>query len=272
MKRHVGQELADTLGLGKRWISFAQNGEDVRLRRIFGDRPHGCYVDVGACDPVELSITKHFYDLGWTGINFEPSPQSYTKLVEGRPLDINLNLGVGDRTGELTFFQGHDAASALSTMVAAEAEQHERRGFSFERLMVPVVTLAAALAEHLGAGRSIDFMSIDVEGYEREVIQGNDWNRFRPRVVIIEAVRPLSTQPSHDRWEQLVLDAGYLFVTFDGLNRYYVRREDEDLGPRLAISPNVFDRYIPWVYQKQIDALEEQIAAYSARHHASPVT
>ncbi len=247
------------------FISYAQNREDVLLHRLFGNKSSGFYVDVGACDPVELSITKHFSDLGWTGLNFEPSPTQYPKVAAGRPRDINLNVAVSSKSGEMTFYRARGNATGLSTLVGSEVEIHEKNGFKFDRLPVQVVTLAEALAAHVGE-RTIDFMTIDVEGHEKDVIAGGDWKKFRPRVVVVESTRPLSTEQTHHRWEDILLAADYLYATFDGLNRYYVRKEDEQLVPLLQTPPNVFDDFIPWEYQKQIDALKAELAAFHSSH------
>lgn len=247
------------------WISYAQNREDVLLRHAFGDATSGFYLDVGACDPVDLSVTKHFYDLGWNGINVEPSPTSFAKVSGGRPRDVNLNVGISNHRGTMPFYKAKGHATGLSTVVAEEVEVHKKNGFDFDRLIVPVTTLVDVCEEHV-KGRTIDFMSIDVEGHEREVLEGGDFKRFRPRIVLIEATRPKSTELTHGRWEHLLVSCDYLFATFDGLNRYYVRKEDEALIPKLQTPPNCFDDFVPWEYQRQIDALKAEIEAYRSSH------
>jgi hypothetical protein len=123
-----------------------------------------------------------------------------------------------------------------------------------------VTTLAKICEQYVRA--EIDFVSIDVEGYEREVIEGGDWKRWRPCILVIEATKPGTTIPSHDDWEPLLLAADYLFATFDGLNRYYVRAEDQHLLSALRVPVNVFDSYIPYEYLRQIENLTARIAAY----------
>ena len=250
------------------WISFAQNAEDVRIARAFADRTEGFYIDVGANHPVDLSVTKHFYDNGWAGINVEPLPRMFAQIARDRQRDINLNIGCSNRHGSLTLYAGRGHASGLSTLTAEEVAHHEKNGFEFDRITIPVTTLAEICAAHAGE-RTIDFMSIDVEGHEREVLEGADFDRFRPRIVLVEATRPTTTEPTHDRWEHLIVDHRYLFAAFDGLNRYYVRCEDERLGPIIALAPNVFDDFVPHVYQRQIDALSAEVEAYRT---ASAVT
>src|SRR5262245_29169044 len=107
------------------WVSYAQNGEDVRLRRAFRDQSSGFYVDVGANDPVEYSITKHFYDAGWSGINVEPSPGPYARLLRDRKRDVNLNVGCSNRSGSMRLYAGREAPG-LSTFTAEEAALHEK--------------------------------------------------------------------------------------------------------------------------------------------------
>jgi hypothetical protein len=85
--------------------SYAQNYEDVMLARAFGGRNTGFYVDVGAADPINLSVTKWFYDLGWSGLNIEPNKQLFERLAADRPRDINLDCGVGAVATEARFFE-----------------------------------------------------------------------------------------------------------------------------------------------------------------------
>jgi hypothetical protein len=88
------------------------------------------------------------------------------------------------------------------------------------------------------------------------VLEGADWGRWRPRVVVIEATVPMSATPNHEQWEHLLLDAGYLFATFDGLNRFYVRPEDQGLAQLLRTPVNVFDDYRPFAHAAQVAGLE----------------
>jgi len=243
------------------WVSYAQNAEDVRLARAFAGHNAGFYIDVGANNPDNLSVTKHFYELGWSGINVEPAPTPYALLARRRKRDINVNVGCSNRPGTLTLYAGKGNASGLSSFTAEEVANHEQKGFEFQPVTVNVVTLASICEEHVN-GRTIDFMSIDVEGHESEVLEGADFARFRPRVIVIEATLPNTTISTHERWEALILRQGYVFAVFDGLNRYYVRSEDEPLVPAIALAPNIFDDYIPELYKRQIDALKARVIPY----------
>lgn len=246
------------------WISYAQNAEDVRLHRAFAGKHDGFYVDVGANHPVTLSVTKHFYEQGWSGLNCEPLPSHFRLLQADRPRDINLNVGCSNQPGELTLYAADGSAAGISSFNLREVAGHREKGFAFQTIKSQVLTLASILEQHVGA-RTIDFMSIDVEGHEREVLEGADFERFRPRVLVIEATRPNTTQPTHENWEHLVLDHGYLFAVFDGLNRFYVRQEDAALIPTIALSPNVFDDFIPHVYHRQLTELRASLKAMHPR-------
>jgi FkbM family methyltransferase len=239
-------------------ISYAQNREDVVLNRAFTESSSGFYIDVGACDPVVDSVTKLFYDRGWRGINIEPLPKLSETLARDRKRDINLCIGLSSHEGTSTFYEclPHEE---LSTFSEERAEVLRRQGFDLEEHSIPLTTLARVCEQH--AVQTIDFLKIDVECYEREVLEGADWGRFRPRVVLIEATRPETNIPSYEQWEHLLFEADYLFAFFDGLNRYYVRAEDEQLLPLLGVPANVFDQYDIYDYRRQIQDLQHTFAA-----------
>jgi len=225
-------------------VSYAQNHEDVVLARAFGDQPVGTYVDVGAAHPSGHSVTRHFYEKGWSGVNLEPHPRFHALLEAERPRDVNLRLAAADSAGRATFYLGPDAHPGGSTTSVAVADELVASGLEVEPIEVELVTVAQVVADHL-AGRPVDFLKVDVEGTEEAVLRGADLHRIRPRVVVVEATHPNSSTPSHEPWEHLVLDAGYRLCLFDGLNRFYARDDEPELA-RLAAAPaNVFDAYVP---------------------------
>jgi FkbM family methyltransferase len=242
-------------------ISYAQNHEDVFLRRrVFADQVTGFYVDIGANDPVDLSVTKHFYDSGWSGINVEPVAYLHDRLRAERPRDVNLQVGISNRPGRLTLYEAVGANGGLSTFSRPLADEHRKQGINFNEYQVEVNTLASVLERNVSG--TIDFMSIDVEGHEREVLEGGDWKRWRPRVILIESTIPLTDRCTHQQWEDLLLGEDYAFAAFDGVNRYYVRAEDRQLLPALAAPVNARDEYIVHRYQRQIDEYQRQINGY----------
>jgi FkbM family methyltransferase len=251
---------------GLRMISYAQNAEDVVLERLFHDQPTGFYVDVGANDPVRLSLTKHFSLRGWRGINIEPGQAAFERLRADRVRDVNLNVGVGSAAGELTLFNCPDN-DALSTFSREQAEIYRREGNRLIERRVPIRTLGDILQSY--APEQIDFLSIDVEGFETEVLQGVDLARWRPRVMVIEATRPTTTVQSHAAWEDQLRQHSYRCAYFDGLNRFYVRSEDEHLAERIAVPPNVTDRYESHEMQFLRSELAAKQAALMSLHDAA---
>ena len=238
-----------------RMISYAWNREDVLLRRAFRNETSGFYVDVGAGDPEGGSLTKHFYDRGWRGINVEPSRLHFERLCIERDRDINLNIAISDRIDDMTFYEcSPPAFSGLSTLDREQAMQHRANGISVNELLIEVDTLSRIFERHVDG--TIDFLSVDVEGWEHHVLKGNDWERWRPRVVVAEATKPNTTIPSHQAWEQVLIDVDYEFANFDGLNRFYVRAEDSQLRVHFNTPVNVFDDFEPFEYARQIRELQ----------------
>ncbi len=244
-------------------ISYAQNLEDVVFNRLFRNKKSGFYIDVGAYDPVEMSVTKHFYDLGWSGINIEPVNSGYRRFQEQRPRDINLNMAVGSRHDfrEIFEIEGFPEYSSLDLKIAEAAAVHTRS--SIKSGKIEVQTLAAICEEYCRG--VIDFLKIDTEGMEFDAIRGADWNKFRPTMLVVESLKPCSSfEPSDpdknaawQEWEPLLLDADYIRVYDDTLNRYYLRNEDEHLKIRFAFPVNpVRDEFVFYAQLRQVEELE----------------
>lgn len=231
-------------------IAYAGNAEDVVLMRAFAGQRDGFFVDVGAGEPVSGSLTKNLVDgLGWRGVNVEPLPERHARLRQARPGDVNLRVAVGDEPGTSTFFRvvpgrGKSGGGGLSTLRRDVLERHLADGWHHEELRVEVVTLETILSAHAKPG--FDLLKVDVEGAEATVLRSADLRAWRPRVIVVEATVPLTTRPSHQEWEPPVVAAGYELVLFDGLNRFYARHDEADLGGRLAVPANVLDNYIPY--------------------------
>ena len=215
-------------------VYYGQFYEDYILAHVFEAQTRGFYIDVGANDPNNANTTRYFYERGWNGINIEPNALEFRKIVESRPRDINWNVGIADREGTMTFYQAKDEQSGLSTFDANDVERLKRGGFQFTELPVQVTTLDALLAKSVVP--EISFVSIDVEGFEQQVIESIDLVRHRPLVLCVEATMPLSPVAAYGAWEPLVLEAGYLFAMSDGLNRYYVRKDRLDLLSRFIVA------------------------------------
>jgi FkbM family methyltransferase len=220
-------------------VSYAQRFEDLYLLRCFGDRADGFYIDIGAGHPIYDNVSFAFYLKGWNGITVEPNPWLSRLSRAVRPRDIQVEALVGAAVGQATYYRVRDY-HGLSTMIEGNAQAAEAEfGKGADASVMPVTTLRELCARHAPAA-AIDFLKIDVEGAEKDVLLGGDWQRFRPRVVVAEALAPTTLAPSWDTWEPLLLQQAYRFVFFDSLNRYYVAEEAADLARHFTAAPASF--------------------------------
>lgn len=167
--------------------SYSQYGEDTVLHAIFARYPgdySGFYVDVGAHHPKRYSNTNHFYQLGWRGICIDPVPGGARLFKQQRMKDIFLEVGVSEKEEEMTYYMyeepGFNTFSEEST-----------RNLPFQWLQtkqVRTMPLWRVLELHLPQGQVIDFLSIDAEGMDMQVLRSNDWSCYRPKIVMTEAL------------------------------------------------------------------------------------
>lgn len=232
------------------FLSYAQNREDVMLRRALAGVERGFYVDVGANDPVADSVTKAFYDAGWRGINVEPVEHWFRRLVLDRPEDVNLQVAAAAREGTIELFV--IAGSGLSTSDPRIADEHAH-ALSVIPLpqQVAARTLTTICREH--APRDIHFLKIDVEGAEQAVLEGLDLSTIRPWILLVESTRPNSPVESAG-WEPLVTGRGYHRVWFDGLNRFYVADEHARLDAAFRTPPSVWDDFETYGHRAALES------------------
>jgi FkbM family methyltransferase len=223
--------------------SFSQNGEDVVLWRALQGITNGRYIEVGANDPVVFSVSRAFYDRGWSGITVEPDPEFARMQREQRPRDLLIEAAITARDGDTITFHVVDG-TGLSTVYDDLVKVHAQAGFQHHDVAVPTRRLDRILEEAGWSGRDIHFMSVDTEGSEREVLESIDLSAWRPWILVIEATVPLSTESSYAQWEDIVTKAGYQFCLFDGLSRWYVADEHRaSLQPALSYAASVLDDY-----------------------------
>ena len=225
-------------------ISYAQRYEDMHLLRVFGEQANGFYIDIGAGHPVYDNVSFAFYLRSWSGITAEPNPWLAQLSEAVRPRDSRIQSLVGEKAGEATYYLVDDFHGLSTTVEGHALKAQSEFGKNSQAMTVPVTTLRALCEQHAPA--AIDFLKIDVEGAEREVLLGGDWRRFRPKVVVLEALAPVTMVPSWEAWEPLLTAQSYRFAFFDSLNRYYVAEEHAALAERLATAPPSFAGVIPF--------------------------
>lgn len=200
-------------------LSFAQECEDVILYHMLRDVKEPIrWVDVGANDPIDISVTKLFSNMGGRGLNIEPQRKYIDLLNEDRPDDINIEAGVSNEEGKLSLY-GNNALASFDAENQWVKEQ--------EKTTVPVYTLKKICKEHFSEGETIHFLKIDVEGWEKQVLQGMDFELFRPWIVCVESTEPGTDIPCWEQWENLLIQANYIFAGMSGINRYYVSDEQK---------------------------------------------
>ncbi len=247
------------------FVSYAQNFEDVMLWRALRHVGQGFYIDIGANDPTIDSVTKSFYENGWHGINVEPLNAHFKDLLAERPRDINLCCAVGEKAGNLELFDCN--VRGLATARLSVINRYIQGSYEGEYCRVPMRTLSDICEEHVSG--EIHFLKIDVEGFEKEVIIGANFQKFRPWILVIEATTPNSTEETYEEWENLVFKADYKFAYADGLNRFYVAKEHSDILFSLKYPPNFFDDFVLSVQMmSEAKAQEAEVRAGQAEAKA----
>ena len=182
--KYIIKDLFNILWMQTFCNSFSQKGEDLIIDKLLGFKSNGIYVDIGAHHPTRFSNTKRFYNRGWRGINIDSNPDLIKKFEVERERDINLSLGVGGKNGRLTFYEFFP--STLSTFSEEETERYLKQGYKLiSKRQVSVKTLSSVLEKYF-ASRNIDFLSIDTEGMDLEILQSNNWKKYKPYVICTE--------------------------------------------------------------------------------------
>jgi FkbM family methyltransferase len=168
-------------------IHFSQEGEDILLERLFSGTTTGFFVDIGAHHPVRFSNTYWAYLKGWTGINVDAAPGTADLFNRIRPKDKTIEVGISDHEGEQEFYIFDE--QALNTMSETRKRKLSESPYSFSRsVKVRITSLSKLFNEYVPPGQVIDFMSIDIEGHEIHALSGNDWDKYKPRVLVVEAL------------------------------------------------------------------------------------
>lgn len=203
LRYYFGRFLIRLFKLKKK--SYSWMNEDNVLDWLTGYKKTGVYVDVGANHPDRMNNTKLFYERGWRGINIEPDKGGYQLFCENRPDDININRAVG--TGKKDYWFDDGESGLVNTL---DKEWAEHFGLK-NKIVVELKPLSEVFQEN--NLNKVDFISIDVEGYEEEVLKSNDWNQYRADIVCLEGLKG-----------SYLKQFGYRMVFWDGFNSYYKSR------------------------------------------------
>ncbi|MGI0481008.1 FkbM family methyltransferase [Geminocystis sp. CENA526] len=189
--------------------SYSQEGEDLLLQRFFGDKKKGFYVDVGAHHPKRFSNTLIFYRRGWNGINIDAMPGSMKLFSKERPRDINLEIPISKEPKTLTYFQFDEPAlNGFDEQLSLTREKSTNYKIVSKK-EIKTSTLKEILEQHLTEQQEIDFLSVDVEGLDLEVLQSNNWLKFRPKMVLVECLKSSLSQITNDQIYYFLTEKGY---------------------------------------------------------------
>lgn len=214
MRKKIKEFLLSIIHFIRYKKSYAQDGEDVVLMSFYdGLKKHrGFFVDVGAHHPVRFSNTWAFYRRGWKGINIDPTPNSMRKFKFFRPRDINLEIGVGQSSKQVPFYCFNDPA--LNTFNKNLADQRNSgKPYKITSVKnIDIKPLNEILSQYLSKEISIDFITIDVEGLDLEVLTSNDWTRFPATFILVEDTNFLIESPEKSEIYQYLSSIGYVIV------------------------------------------------------------
>jgi FkbM family methyltransferase len=201
--------------------SYSQFHEDLIIDFIMDFKEKGFYIDIGANDPILDSNTKRFYDRGWTGINIEPGRDSFEKLCLSRPKDINLNIGIGPMNGNVTFYQVIENPQVSSFDKELSKIAAEKSGWTIKEIEIEVCQIVDVFERYVN-DKHVDFMSVDAESLDLEVLQGNNWTRFRPTILIVEIDK---------RYKKIIdymLQCDYMLIYNNEYNGIFVDKNTPD--------------------------------------------
>lgn len=209
-------------------VSFSKAGDDIQLMKFINRSAPGAYVDIGCWDPVRSSNTYYFHLRGWQGICIDPNPQLAAVYKAQRPGDLFVNAAIGTEAGALSYYMLEKGYDSMNTLDRDFIRKHGLEDKVEHTLEVPVRTLASVLEEHLDPGARLDFFDVDVEGFDLEVLKSNDWNRFRPGIIVSETDHPLEAD-LHSDMTRYLADQGYglagkSVINGDLGNLFYVRK------------------------------------------------
>lgn len=171
---------------GYKKIHYSQFGEDIVLQKIFQTKKDGFYVDVGAHHPKRYSNTYLLYKKGWQGLNIDPNPESIRMFNRVRPRDISVSLGVAGKKDEMTYYSFSDPALNTFSKEAAERWLEKKWVKLLSKEKVNVLPLGEILEKYLPSEQQVDFLSVDVEGLDLEVLRSSNWQKFQPKVIVVE--------------------------------------------------------------------------------------
>ncbi len=165
--------------------TYSMDGEDLQIKKYFGNKKNGFYIDVGAYHPIQRNNTVLLHQMGWEGINIDVSNFSIKLFNHLRPNDINLNIAISKKSGEVDMF--YQKKLSQLTTIKRQTANNVFQGKIMSKKIISK-TLTEVLNNSKYNQKKIDFLDIDVEGADLEVLESLDFNIYAPEIVCVEDI------------------------------------------------------------------------------------
>lgn len=210
--------------------SYSQEGEDMILKRIFDKKKEGFFIDIGAYHPKKYSNTFYFYKLGWSGINIDAMPGSMKKFNKIRPRDTNIEIPIASKKQLLTYYAFNEPAlNSFNKELSYSRNGKDGYKIIFEK-EIETSTLFEVLDKNMSSNiKEIDFMSIDVETLDFDVLQSNNWKKYKPLIVLIEDINFKIGDSSNSEIYNFLKQYNYDFFA-KTVNTHFFKRNDFIVG------------------------------------------
>ena len=164
-------------------ISFSQTGLDLLLSNIFKGLQKGFYIDIGCNHPVYNNNTFLFYKRGWRGLNIDLDKSSIDLFNIYRKGDLNIHAALSSSNNTQKVYEFHKK-SPLNTLVKKVANYQKAEVKNIYE--INTITLNEIINDKGLQNNKINFLTIDVEGHEVEVLKGLNIDIYRPDVIVVE--------------------------------------------------------------------------------------
>ena len=196
--------------------SYSQGGEDLVLLKLLKFKTSGFFIDVGANDPILLNNTYLFYKLGWQGLNFEPIPELAEKFKQKRTRDMVVTKAMSNFTGEANFAAGINKYQVNSSLLSLNLPKQNMIKVSVDKLENILDEMKV---------KDIDFISIDTEGTELDVLEGLNLDKYRPTFILAEYN---TASKANDKLSLYLISKGYQPVFINTWNIIFSKNFSED--------------------------------------------
>ncbi|MDD5570126.1 MAG: FkbM family methyltransferase [Bacteroidales bacterium] len=204
--------------------SYSQTGEDLIIDALMNNKKNGFYVDVGCNHPVDISNTFYFYLKGWKGINIDVNERMIMLFKKIRRYDVSVCAAVSDEEKEMDLYKFD--RNAVSTFDENTAEEWKKKWNLLKIEKYRTTTLNKILEMYMpSTNEKIDFLSIDVEGMDYNVLKSVDLNKYKPKLIIIETHNFNITKFADNEITKYLRKFDYDFITYASMNAYFLRKE-----------------------------------------------